>query len=118
MDIPLLFIINRGWNMNKEIINKADFDNGSIIILKATQELDNIITSLYRTGQKPFAEMLDIISIDIKNGYREMNNANSENLNQRLKDSQQVNINMMNALFTGLKLGKEEGFILVALASW
>ena len=58
-------------------IKENDFGDGSILIMKATQELDHLTRCLYSTGNTVLAEKLEIISTDIETGSKEMNNAYS-----------------------------------------
>jgi len=76
--------------------------------MRAAQELDYLIKCLYSTGQDALANKLIVLSTEIEDGRKEMSNSYSEYINQSIKNSEQGTINMMNALFAGMEISKNE----------
>lgn len=85
--------------------NKFDKE-GSLNILRAVEELDKITYSLRVTGQRDLAELIYILTRKIEDGVKAINQAHNENINNKLKMAEQGTIDMMNALFAGVKLEK------------
>lgn len=72
------------------------------------EDLKRLASAFYVTGNKQVADELSNNAFHIHKAVKQILTDEAMETNKRLKDAENSSINVLNAVFAGMKLGKEE----------